>query len=138
MAYCPRCRFEYREGVTHCPDCGAELVAELPPEEEFTLPTPETELVELCRMTDPNQAEVIKAALQEAGIATLLRTKGPITGELSKVVDGATDDEALLYVTRNRLAEAKEVLQKVQTAPVVWPEGMTPVEDDEGEDDPEE
>ncbi len=139
MPFCPKCRIEYQEGITHCPDCGAELVAELPPEEESRLSPSETELVELCRLSDPNQGDVLKATLEEAGIAALVRTKGPISGELARVVDGITDDEAIIYVTRNRLEEAKEVLRAVESAPVVWPEGMTPVEDErEGEDDLEE
>jgi hypothetical protein len=32
--FCPHCRYEYLEGIKTCPDCGAELVAELPPENE--------------------------------------------------------------------------------------------------------
>ncbi|MFH1862931.1 MAG: hypothetical protein ABH878_08990, partial [bacterium] len=30
MHFCPECRFEYLPEVSTCPDCGAELVAELP------------------------------------------------------------------------------------------------------------
>ncbi len=29
MAWCPKCRYEYREGVTVCPDCECELVDDL-------------------------------------------------------------------------------------------------------------
>ena len=29
MSFCPKCRFEYKEGVKECPDCGAALVGEL-------------------------------------------------------------------------------------------------------------
>ncbi len=35
MAWCPKCKNEYREGVTVCPDCEIELVDELVEEEEF-------------------------------------------------------------------------------------------------------
>lgn len=40
MAWCPICKNEYREGITVCADCGAELVEQLedskePPEEEW-------------------------------------------------------------------------------------------------------
>lgn len=34
MPWCPKCRTEYRPGFTKCADCGSELVAEQPPEEE--------------------------------------------------------------------------------------------------------
>ena len=29
MAWCPKCKYEYREGVTVCPDCDCELVDDL-------------------------------------------------------------------------------------------------------------
>ena len=28
MAWCPKCKNEYREGITVCPDCGEALVSE--------------------------------------------------------------------------------------------------------------
>jgi predicted amidophosphoribosyltransferase len=34
MSFCPNCRDEYRPEFTHCTECGAELVDELPPEAE--------------------------------------------------------------------------------------------------------
>ncbi len=38
MPWCPNCKTEYREGFTHCADCGAALVQTLPDE----APEPET------------------------------------------------------------------------------------------------
>lgn len=40
MPWCPVCKNEYVEGKTHCPDCDADLVDELPedPEEESEIP----------------------------------------------------------------------------------------------------
>ncbi|MCR4787847.1 MAG: hypothetical protein K5888_04605 [Lachnospiraceae bacterium] len=29
MAWCPKCKYEYREGITVCPDCDCELVDDL-------------------------------------------------------------------------------------------------------------
>jgi len=34
MPWCPKCKNEYREGITVCADCGTELVDELPPEDD--------------------------------------------------------------------------------------------------------
>ena len=31
--FCPNCRYEYKPGVVQCPDCGADLVYALPPDE---------------------------------------------------------------------------------------------------------
>ena len=30
MSYCPKCRYEYRNEIDTCPDCGADLVSEIP------------------------------------------------------------------------------------------------------------
>lgn len=38
MPWCPKCKNEYVEGMTHCADCGSELVEELPQEQEEVFP----------------------------------------------------------------------------------------------------
>jgi len=30
--FCPKCKSEYRKGITKCPECNVDLVDELPPE----------------------------------------------------------------------------------------------------------
>jgi len=35
MAWCPKCRLEYRKGITVCADCGTELVDHLEEEKKF-------------------------------------------------------------------------------------------------------
>ena len=44
MAWCPKCKCEYVEGVDQCADCGCELVEHLTdePEERFTESLPES------------------------------------------------------------------------------------------------
>ena len=34
MPWCPKCKCEYREGITECADCKVALVDVLPPDEE--------------------------------------------------------------------------------------------------------
>ena len=43
MAWCPKCKNEYREGITHCPDCDMDLVEELEllPDGQETIEIPE-------------------------------------------------------------------------------------------------
>lgn len=43
MAWCPKCKNEYREGITHCPDCDVDLVEEIEllPDPQETLEIPE-------------------------------------------------------------------------------------------------
>ena len=44
MAWCPKCKCEYVEGVDRCADCGCELVEHLTdePEKRFTESLPES------------------------------------------------------------------------------------------------
>jgi uncharacterized Zn finger protein (UPF0148 family) len=135
MAYCAKCKFEYRRGVTRCPDCGGKLVQGELPREKAALPPAETESVQLCRIADPSEAEIVKAALAEAGILSVIHEHGPITARLTRVADGATHDYAVIYVTKNRLEEARRVLAEIQSAPVEWPEGMEPEEGDGNRED---
>ncbi len=96
--------------------------------------SPDTELVRLCRLADPFEAEILRATLAEAGIAATVRRHGPVTGELGRVTDGMTEDYAFVYVTRNRLAEAREVLLAVESSEIEWPEGTEPDEATDEED----
>jgi len=136
MPYCPRCRFEYREGATRCPDSGIDLVeGDAPPPERHAGPDPNRRVAVLARVADPAEADVIKAILIEAGIPALVRRHGPITGELATVADGATHDYALVLVQESRLAEARHVLDEMRSAPFEWPEGMEPSDEDSEDDE---
>jgi hypothetical protein len=87
--------------------------------------------VPLARIADPAEAEVLKAALAQAGIRSVVQVHGPISVYLTRVADGVTHDYAIVYVTRNRLEEAQRVLAEIRTAPVQWPAGMEPENDEE-------
>ncbi len=48
--WCPKCRYEYREGITVCPDCGTPLVESLEEyDREQTRIVAEKEAAELAR-----------------------------------------------------------------------------------------
>ena len=69
MPWCPNCKTEYREGFTHCADCGAELVPTLPDEapEPETLDRP-TEAVMLMHCPSTLEADATVALLQSFSI----------------------------------------------------------------------
>ena len=67
--FCPKCRYEYVQGVTECPECGVPLVEELPPE-------PKQESVKLVTVFVTNDALVVavaKSILDSAGIRYLVK-----------------------------------------------------------------
>ena len=69
MPWCPNCKTEYREGFTHCADCGADLVPTLPDEapEPETLDRP-TEAVMLMHCPSTLEADATVALLQSFSI----------------------------------------------------------------------
>jgi len=75
--WCPKCRWEYREGFTVCTDCGSALVDSLPPSTERRERThgpaargPITEGDDVVPLVETNivEAELIAAQLGTGGI----------------------------------------------------------------------
>jgi predicted nucleic acid-binding Zn-ribbon protein len=70
--FCPRCGDEYQQGIERCPDCGVALVLELPKDPE---PSP-FQPVTVLTTGDPLRIEMVKAALDSAGIDYWVRGQG--------------------------------------------------------------
>lgn len=102
MSFCPHCRTEYREGFTHCSDCGAVLVSELPKVEE-TLP--EFQLVKLVEFLTPTEAEMVRELLEENDIPALVRGQSDPLG----IVSGA--QPVALLVAEQDLERATEIYE---------------------------
>jgi hypothetical protein len=62
--FCPRCKAEYREGITRCADCGVDLVEKLtpPPVEEGI------DFVELLETFNVGDVAMIKSILGGADV----------------------------------------------------------------------
>ena len=78
--FCPKCRYEYKEGVTQCPDCGTPLVAELPPEPDHK----GIELVTVLETSDRWKIGVAKNMLGEAGINFITKGYGGVSSPQGK------------------------------------------------------
>jgi len=70
--FCPNCKYEYKEGIKKCPDCGADLVDALEEEEDGGMP--DAEVAELCEVKDEIESDVIRGMLMDKGIHSFLRS----------------------------------------------------------------
>jgi hypothetical protein len=60
--FCPKCRSQYREGLTHCVDCNVPLVDHLPQREDVP------SLIRLRSYSNDGQLFLAKSLLESAGI----------------------------------------------------------------------
>lgn len=77
MRYCPFCRSEFEDRVSHCPDCGVRLVENLPP---MDAPAEPVEEVAIRRFRSQLEAEMWAEILEGEGIPTVLVPLGPGAG----------------------------------------------------------
>lgn len=68
MPYCPDCRYEYKHGIEHCPDCGAKLVDELKEENIESI-----DYVPFRSLPSRLYAEMLKQALENEGIPAIIK-----------------------------------------------------------------
>ncbi|MBW8874230.1 MAG: TFIIB-type zinc ribbon-containing protein [Acidobacteria bacterium] len=102
--FCPECGLEYEEGSSLCEDCGVELVEDPLGEEA----PEELEFVPLGEVTDATVFAIVTSQLEEAGIPWFVQSE--------------KESMAMVYVARNRLAEAHRELAAA-ASPVAVCEG---------------
>jgi len=72
--FCPKCRYEYKDDITNCPDCGDKLVKELPPE-PVDLTGPDFEKYEnwihIARINSNEYAEMLIEGLRAKDIPVI-------------------------------------------------------------------
>ena len=103
MPWCPDCRYEYRDHVAVCPDCGATLVAELPSDEPIS---GELELRELPPLPGRPYAEMLTEALTGAGIHGILLDKGALAAYR---VQGTQMGNVVVQVAAAQYARAMDI-----------------------------
>jgi len=100
VGYCPVCRYEYEDGIVVCATCGEELLDEPPgPGVEYV------ELVEVARVADPSEAELLAGELEAAGIPVELADEHG-----AELFAGAGTVQVRLLVPERRAAEAGAIL----------------------------
>ncbi|MBN1560051.1 DUF2007 domain-containing protein [candidate division KSB1 bacterium] len=107
MPFCPECHYEYVSGIARCPDCNVSLVDELP-EDEGGDPS-EKEYIELHPLPGHIYAEMVKEALEKAGIPCMLIPDVISTGLLVKGT-AVPGNQVRIRVLKNDAARAEEIL----------------------------
>jgi hypothetical protein len=71
MAFCPVCKYEYRPGVSVCPDCQQTLVEQLPTPAAAAV-KPDDSWVGVCQLSSGLRSELAKGALDSNNIPSML------------------------------------------------------------------
>ena len=104
MPYCPDCRFEYKEDVSKCPDCGADLVDELPKESTPGSPN----FVPLRNLPSRFHAQMLEEALKNEGIPSMI--KGD---ELAIISDFNSPRQVTIWVSEKDAERAEEIADQM-------------------------
>ena len=88
MPFCPKCRYEYKPGITTCPDCEESLVDTLPEvsEENDTADEPDYDnWVQIARLTSPQFVEMVVEALRAKDIPAVIHSEGGYFGKTGQM-----------------------------------------------------
>ncbi|MBQ7200424.1 MAG: zinc ribbon domain-containing protein, partial [Eubacterium sp.] len=111
MAWCPKCKNEYREGITECPDCGTELVDEIQKEVEEAPVGPQP--VILMKSAYRDVAEKAVKYLRYSGILSSALANGvpeEVSDEEVSDEDTSGEEEFLVIVADVELDNALDCL----------------------------
>jgi hypothetical protein len=97
--FCPKCKSEYREGFYKCADCGVDLVADPPPQEDLQY----VDMVEVFSTYNHGDIAFIKSVLDGEAIHYFFQ------GEGSAMMVGA-GAYARLLVKADEADRAREIL----------------------------
>jgi len=105
MAVCPKCNYEYTEGIKICPDCKVELVEKVSEQEEDYK---ETKWVKLHSQPGRIYSEMVIEALKEKGIPCVL-DPGNVSALAAKGIS-IPGDESRIWVPEEHFKEANDLL----------------------------
>jgi DNA-directed RNA polymerase subunit RPC12/RpoP len=106
MPYCPNCRYEYKDNIVECPDCGAKLVEKL---EEETIE--DIKYVPFRTLPSRLYAEMLKEALEKEGIPSII--KGDDVGIMLGSYSTTSPVEVSVWVQEENLEGAEQIADQM-------------------------
>ncbi|BCN31343.1 putative signal transducing protein [Anaeromicropila herbilytica] len=108
--YCPKCKSEYREEFTTCPDCNEPLVKQLMEEKDIVIGA--IDEVKLLSAANEVEAELIMNLLKSNDISCFKKSKG--MGGYMNVYMGYSVFGEDIYVDQTDYDRAKDILDELQ------------------------
>jgi hypothetical protein len=106
MPYCPNCKYEYKDNIEECPDCGAKLVDKL---EEETLES--IKYVPFRTLPSRLYAEMLKEALENEGIPSII--KGDDVAIVLGSYSTTSPVEITIWVPEEDLERAEQIADQM-------------------------
>jgi len=106
--FCPSCRGEFRDGITACPDCGDQLLVQLP-----DMGNPDEPFEPVFQSADTALLPVVKSVLTGAGIPYVVQGDEAQSLYPLGAFGGGTEHRllaAVILVPGSSAAAAKELL----------------------------
>src|SRR2546423_12346124 len=118
--FCPICESEYNPGITHCPDDGEELVAQLAAETAIH-DSSDARFVTLHTLSSPAEAEMVSDILRQNGVRAVVQSGA---NDAFSPVFSAVSPGAAVLVDERDLDRAKELYASFfgdDTSPLTGP-----------------
>ncbi|MCF7793255.1 MAG: DUF2007 domain-containing protein [Candidatus Cloacimonetes bacterium] len=106
--FCPKCKAEYKQGITHCPECDVDLV-------DVILPDENVEFVKVFESADPGLTAIIKSVLEDSGIQYFVNGENmqSILGAKFEFAMGADIGNAVFLVSKEDEETVRELLKEI-------------------------
>lgn len=115
MPFCANCRFEYRDGISLCPDCNMPLVPELPTRTAAT--SPDQSWVAICSVVNDLSSSLARGALESRNIPSIVMSSTfkayGVDAQYTSQLMNSPKETNVIMVPREFLEEASLVLEAV-------------------------